>query len=72
MVLAQRLQVPHYVDRLRALIHEHMQATQSVLATRLLHDLDVELPHFWQIVPKEMLDRLEVPTTLERTAANRA
>ena len=72
MVVTQRLEVPHYTDRLRALIREHMQMTQSELATRLLHDFDVELASFWQIVPKEMIDRLEVPTTLARMAANQA
>ncbi|HEX8375394.1 MAG TPA: glutamate synthase-related protein, partial [Geminicoccaceae bacterium] len=44
--------VPFYVDRLRALVEEHATATQSPLAARILRDFDVELPRFWQVVPK--------------------
>ena len=70
MVIRQRIEVAHYADELKALITEHARSTQSPLAERLLHELDLELPNFWQIVPKEMLDKLEVPVRAEqRTAA---
>ena len=61
MVIFQRLQVPHWIDRLRSLLLAHRTATHSPLAERILRDFDRELPRFWQIVPKEMLDRLAVP-----------
>ena len=47
--------------RLRSLLLSHRTATHSPLAERILRDFDRELPRFWQIVPKEMLDRLAVP-----------
>ena len=68
MVVFQRLEVPHYVDQLRALIADHHAATQSPLAERILREFDRELGHFWQVVPKEMLDRLEVPVRAEAAA----
>jgi glutamate synthase (NADPH/NADH) large chain len=55
--------VPFYVDQLRRLIEEYAAATQSPLAARILRDFDLELPRFWQVVPKEMLDKLEVPVS---------
>ncbi len=68
MVIFQRVEVPHYVDQLRTLLAEHHVMTQSPLAERLLRDFDLELDHFWQVVPKEMLDRLAVPVRAEPEA----
>ena len=59
---------PTTIAQLRTLIAEHHAATQSPLAERILRDFDRELAHFWQIVPKEMLDRLEVPVRAEPAA----
>jgi glutamate synthase (NADPH) large chain len=72
MVVWRRPEVPFYVDRLRGLIEEHVAATQSPLGSRLLLDLDRELGNFWQVVPKEMLDKLEVPLDPPAAAALRA
>ena len=68
MVIWQRLEVPHYIAQLRGLLAEHQAATQSPLAERILREFDRELGHFWQVVPKEMLDRLEVPVRAEAAA----
>ncbi len=65
MVLFQRLSVDHYIDELKGLLLEHVRETQSELAARILRNFDLELPRFWQIVPKEIIDRLEVPVTQE-------
>jgi glutamate synthase (NADPH/NADH) large chain len=72
MVIRQRIEVPHYARELRSLLAEHARSTQSPLAERLLHEFDLELPKFWQIVPKEMLDKLEVPVRAEAAAVLRA
>ncbi len=61
MVIFQRLEVDHYVNELRALLEEHGRETGSELARRLVHDLELEFGRFWQIVPKEILDKLAVP-----------
>jgi glutamate synthase (NADPH/NADH) large chain len=68
MVIWQRIAVPHYEGQLRALLAEHQAMTQSPLAERLLRDFDLEQHHFWQVVPKEMLDRLPVPVRAEPAA----
>jgi glutamate synthase (NADPH/NADH) large chain len=72
MVGWQRLEVPLYVDELRSLLREYHAATQSPLAERILREFDRELPRFWQVVPKEMLDRLEVPVRAEPAESLRA
>jgi len=72
MVIYQRLEVDHYVDQLKALLTQHWKSTQSRFAERLLADFDRELGQFWQVVPKEMLDKLEVPVRREQAAALRA
>ena len=50
---------------MRDLIAEHVRETQSRFAERLLIDWEMERAKFWQIVPKEMIDRLEHPITME-------
>jgi glutamate synthase (NADPH/NADH) large chain len=69
MVVYQRIEVEHYEAQLRTLLTQHFGATQSRLAQRILAGFDRELGQFWQVVPKEMLGRLEVPTTREAAAA---
>jgi glutamate synthase (NADPH/NADH) large chain len=60
-VVHHRLQSAHWQTLLRDLVAEHHRETQSRFAERLLVDWDRELRRFWQVVPKEMLDRLDHP-----------
>jgi glutamate synthase (NADPH/NADH) large chain len=72
MVVYHRPEVDYYIDQLRALIEEHREETGSVLAERILLDFDRELGRFWQIVPREMLDKLEVAPRRSAAADLRA
>jgi glutamate synthase (NADPH/NADH) large chain len=69
MVICQRIEVEHYAQQLKALITLHHKHTQSQVAERILADFDREMRQFWQVVPREMLDKLEVPVTRETAAA---
>jgi glutamate synthase (NADPH/NADH) large chain len=64
-VIYQRIATPHYEALVRALLAEHVQETQSRFAERLLIDWTMEVGQFWQVVPKEMLGRLDHPITLD-------
>ena len=64
-IIWQRLQVEHYENMLKNLIKEHIKETHSPFAEQLLQDWDMEKGKFWQVVPKEMLDKLDIPVTNE-------
>ena len=72
MVIYQRIEVPYYEELLRLLIEEHVAETSSERGRQILHDFEHELGSFWQIVPKEMLSRLEVPVRPAAPASKRA
>ncbi len=62
-VVWQRVETAHWEQVAKALVEEHFRETQSKFAERLLADWEIEMPKFWQIVPKEMLARLAYPLT---------
>ena len=68
----QRVETSYWDDLLRGLVVEHARETQSAFAQRILANWDRELPRFWQIVPKDMLDKLEQPVTAALAATGTA
>jgi glutamate synthase (NADPH/NADH) large chain len=71
-VLIQRVETDHWEGVLRALVEAHARESQSTYAAGLLRNWDRILRRFWQIVPREMVDRLEQPTTREVAAEKTA
>ena len=71
-VIHQRVETDYWEERLRELINEHWRETQSAFAQQILVDWAHERHHFWQVVPREMLERLEHPVTREAESAVRA
>ncbi|MBL9034557.1 MAG: hypothetical protein JNN33_07335, partial [Rhodospirillaceae bacterium] len=67
-VVWQRLDSAYWEQTLRDLIEEHAEETQSRFARRLLNDWMLERGKFWQIAPKEMLDKLPRPLSDARGA----
>jgi glutamate synthase (NADPH/NADH) large chain len=59
----QRLASAHWEGVLKDLIAEHQRETQSKFAERLLVDWRLERAKFWQVVPKEMMAKLDRPLT---------
>ncbi len=68
-VIWQRVETAHWREVLHALVREHRAQTGSVFAEELLAHWDRELCNFWQVVPKEMVNRLSHPLTEARVAA---
>jgi glutamate synthase (NADPH/NADH) large chain len=60
-VIYQRIDSEHWDSVCRKLVEEHARETQSKFARDLLIHWDLEIGKFWQIVPREMLSRLEQP-----------
>ncbi len=68
-VIAQRVQSVYWSNLLAAMIEEHAAETDSAFAKGLLAQWAAALPKFWQVCPKEMLQRLKHPLTEAALAA---
>jgi glutamate synthase (NADPH/NADH) large chain len=60
-IVWQRLSSAHWEAVLKNLVRAHAAATDSAWSHAILDDWNRSLGSFWQIVPKEMLDRLAYP-----------
>ena len=60
-VLLNRLDSAHWEGILTGLITEHAATTHSRWALTLLSNWESKRGQFWQVVPKEMIGRLEFP-----------
>jgi glutamate synthase (NADPH/NADH) large chain len=69
-IIFQRIESSYWEGALRSLIEEHVAETSSQRGEMILGNWQQELNRFWQICPKEMIDRLEYPLTddLKRSA----
>jgi len=63
-VVYHRIETEYWEDVAKVLIGQHIRRTHSRFASRLLNDWQLERDHVWQVVPKEMIGRLEHPATL--------
>ncbi len=62
-VIAQRIEMSYWEELVLSLLTEHVRQTQSFFAGDILNNWPLEKERFWQIVPKEMLTRLEFPVS---------
>ena len=60
-IVWQRIATAHWEGVLFDLVAEHARATDSKWSRGLLDEWDRAIGRFWQVVPKEMLDRLPHP-----------
>jgi glutamate synthase (NADPH) large chain len=60
-VVWQRIGSDYWRTKFEDLLERHVLATGSPLGRRILDNLDAELGHVWQVIPKEMLTRLAEP-----------
>ena len=68
-ILWQRLESDYWREELRSLVERHAELTGSAHARGLLDRWDRVLPHFWQVCPKDMLDKLDHPISADEGAA---
>jgi glutamate synthase (NADPH/NADH) large chain len=71
-VIPHRIQSAYWGQVLRGLVSEHFVETQSRFAERLLVDWDREVRRFWQVVPMEMIDKLDHPVLVAADEEQRA
>ncbi|WP_240006575.1 glutamate synthase large subunit [Pseudaquidulcibacter saccharophilus] len=60
-VIYQRIETPYYLEMFKSLVLEHVENTNSARGRDILEHFDIEIQKVWQVVPKEMLSRLENP-----------
>ncbi|MEP3225393.1 MAG: glutamate synthase large subunit [Parasphingorhabdus sp.] len=60
-IIWQRLESDYWEEHLKALIEAHHQSTDSSWSETILRDWDRWRTRFWQVCPKEMVDRLDHP-----------
>jgi glutamate synthase (NADPH/NADH) large chain len=60
--------VQHWEDQLLDLIQRHVAETNSAKGAEILRNWDLEKANFVQVCPKEMLDKIPHPLTLEQDA----
>jgi glutamate synthase (NADPH) large chain len=68
----RRVGSAYWAGALKALVEEHARETGSPVAEALLRDWDRRLAEFWQVIPKEMLGRLDQPLAEEEAVHHRA
>ena len=67
MVLPIRFQTEYWENVCKELIAEHVRETSSMFAENLLNDWHRERDRFWQVVPTEVMHKLEHPALAETT-----
>ena len=71
-VIYQRIETSYWREVLKVLIGQHVKHTRSNHGERLLHSWENIEKNFWQVVPKEMLDKLEHPVTSDTLLSKQA
>ena len=62
-VVWQRLETEYWKNYLKNLVSQHFKETNSKVSEKIINNFDQELSHFYQVCPKEMIDKLDNPIT---------
>jgi glutamate synthase (NADPH/NADH) large chain len=62
-VIWQKLETQYWIDHLKSLIKEHYYETNSSLSKKIIDNYNHEISNFFQVCPKEMINKLKNPIT---------
>ena len=65
-IIWQKPETEYWIKFLKDLIFEHFKETNSIFANNLLNNFENEIINFVQVCPREMLDKLNNPLTLNK------
>ena len=65
-VIWKRPETDYWINFLKNLILNHSKETNSIFAKNLINNFDNEIENFFQVCPKEMLDKLDNPISLNK------
>ena len=61
------METSYWIEYLKKLIEEHYKETNSTISKNIINNFDEELINFFQVCPREMLDKLDNPLSLKKT-----
>jgi len=64
-VVWQRLETEYWKNLLKNLVQKHFKETKSKIAEKIISDYKNEINYFYQVCPKEMLDKLDNPIMIK-------
>ena len=66
-ILWQKPETNYWINELKKLLKKHYEETNSLVSKKIIENFDDEIINFYQVCPKEMLDKLENPITNKQT-----
>ncbi len=64
-VIWQRIETEYWKNFLKNLVQKHFEETNSKIAEKIIFDYKNKINYFYQVCPKEMLDKLDNPVTIK-------
>ncbi len=64
-VIWQRVETEYWKNLLKNLVQKHFEETNSNIAKKIISNYKNEINYFYQVCPKEMLDKLDNPITIK-------
>tara|TARA_B110000196_G_scaffold153272_1_gene131976 strand:+ start:909 stop:1466 length:558 start_codon:yes stop_codon:yes gene_type:complete len=64
-VVWQRVETEYWKNLLKNLVQKHFEETKSKIAEKIISDYENEKNYFYQVCPKEMLNKLDNPITIK-------
>jgi len=66
-IVWQKLETDYWKNNLQKLVQKHHEETNSVVSKKIIDNFKTEIKNFYQVCPKEMLDKLVNPITNKKT-----
>jgi glutamate synthase (NADPH/NADH) large chain len=63
-VVWQKIETEYWINFVKKMVLEHFEETGSILSKNIIKNFDNEIKNFIQVCPKEMIDKLQNPLTL--------
>jgi len=67
-VVWQKIETEYWINFVKKMVLEHFEETGSILSKNIIKNFDNEIKNFIQVCPKEMIDKLQNPLTLNPKA----
>ena len=59
----QKLETDYWKNNLKNLVQKHYHETNSEVSKKIINNFEQEIKNFYQVCPKEMIEKLENPIT---------